>query len=640
MIHRRDRPLTGLLNNKPMFEPNQQIELIQQWQYTGCVHPRLLEDKTFKCTKQAGLTSIQSYVYWAEIEKMPGKIDFSSYDPLVEKVIKHKLKWVLFFILGPYYATPEWFQASEESVYAKCLEHGKESKIQSIWNPNLPKHVERFLGLVANHYQDHSVFESITLGISGNWGESIYPVAGGFGTNFHTHRGWWCADRCAIESFRKYLSIKYTDIKRLNDSYNKRFNDFSEVTFPFVRQTGWKNLHLQLKNMIPGQVKPLLRPIWRGMRSTWNNEVAPYIKRFRSSFSRDTIVPHSQQRWLDFVNWYMSSMTEWAEFWLKTARKYFPETEIYLVTGGHGEPQLGADFSEQTKMVSKYNAGIRITNQTDDYAESFIFTRLVSSASRYYGAYFTTEEEGINQPQGVTMRVFDAATSEAKGVYFKSIIGTGTDACTGQTYTLGEPTQGALNLKQNLHHFKLQEPIIDVAVLFPNTSIALNAPVLESLYKQCSLFRNFVDFDLIDENMIADGALNKYKFLILLDGNWLRHQTLIEIRDWVKKGGILIASKYLLVSTIGSYENPYRQLFPQKKGTKRNSAGYALLLDTTGRSFLKSAAEAIYNREGKYPWTGIPEIEGYHDGIYATRFLERILYYNPKNSEIRSELIK
>ncbi|MCF6149865.1 MAG: hypothetical protein E3K37_14525 [Candidatus Kuenenia sp.] len=120
----------------------------------------------------------------------------------MEKIIRHNLKWVPFLILGPCYATPEWFQVSSESVFAKCIEHSIESKIQSIWNPYLPKYVDRFIGIFAKHYQSHNLFESITLGISGNWGEAMYPVGGGFGTNFHTHSGWWCGDKYALESYR------------------------------------------------------------------------------------------------------------------------------------------------------------------------------------------------------------------------------------------------------------------------------------------------------------------------------------------------------------------------------------------------------------------------------------------------------
>ena len=59
------------------------IEFIHQWQALGRVHPKLLKDEAFENCKKIGLTSLQSYVSWAEIEKRPGAIDFSVYDELV-----------------------------------------------------------------------------------------------------------------------------------------------------------------------------------------------------------------------------------------------------------------------------------------------------------------------------------------------------------------------------------------------------------------------------------------------------------------------------------------------------------------------------------------------------------------------------
>ncbi|NUO10383.1 MAG: beta-galactosidase [Candidatus Brocadia sp.] len=615
------------------------IELIQQWQYTGEVNPSLLEDKSFGHVKASGLTSLQSYVYWAEIEKDPGKIDFSSYDPLVEKIIRHNLKWVPFLILGPCYATPAWFQVSDESVFARCLEHGVESKIQSIWNPYLPRYVDRFLGVFAKHYQEHGLFESISLGISGNWGEAMYPVGGGFGTNFHTHSGWWCGDKYAIESYRQYLFEKYKDIRQTNDLYKTCFSDFQEITFPREKRTNLDNLRLKIKEILPGQVKQLLRPFYKTTKSFWGDVVSPSI-RWLYSDSTKTYSIHEQYRWVDFVNWYIDSMNKWSDFWLSTARKYFVDIEIYLVTGGYGLPQAGTDFSAQTKVAKKYNAGIRITNQTDNYSDSFIYTRLVSSSCRHYGSYFTTEEELVNQPKGVTMRIFDAATSGAKGSYFKSIIGTGTDICTGKVFPLGEPTMGALNLRQNIGHYKLDNPIIETAVLFANTTIAITPSFLYDLYKQCSTIRSYVDIDLVDENMIGDRVLSKYRFLILLGDNILHEKTLNSVLEWIKNGGVLIKSSYFKIIPFYNEGRGIYQIFPEKSGVNKVGKGYTLTLSKWGNRFIEAVASSVYNEEGMYPWKGIEKIKGFSDGVYATRFSDRILFYDSRNSEIRSELLK
>jgi len=538
-------------------------EIIQQWQYFGKVHPKLLEDKAFEYCKQAGITSLQSYLYWAEIEKEPGKIDFSTYDILVKKLKEHNLKWVPFLILGPNYATPNWFQESDECLYAKCLEHKKESKIQSIWNPFLPKWVDRFLRIISEHYQDKSILESICLGISGNWGEAIYPATGGYG-NFHTHPGWWCGDEYAVQSFRKYTLKKYGSLDRLNNAWKTNFSKPELIDFPNLRYSF--SFSREVYKFIPIFFKPGVKSIYNFVKSVSKREIKNLT---------------GQQQWLDFVAWYINSMTNWAEFWLKTARKYFPDIKIYLVTGGIGQPILGADFSVQTKIAAKYNAGIRITNQTNDYSQSFILSRLVSAAARFYNSYFTTEEAAIIQhSRGIIMRLFDAISSGAQGFYCKNIISIGKDPCIKKNLPLGLPTQGAMNLAKNLQYLTLSEPIIKAAVFFPSTSIVFEPLILDSLYKQCSKLRDVLDFDLLDENMIKDNALEKYQYLLVLKGEIPEGEVSEKIKDWTKKSGILSSDPKIITN----------------------------------------------------------DIDNEYDRVYATRFTDKIMYYNANNFEVRKKV--
>jgi hypothetical protein len=551
------------INNLSFINGQKIMEIIQQWQYFGKVHPKLLEDKAFEYCKQAGITGLQSYLYWAEIEKEPGKIDFSTYDILVEKLKKHNLKWVPFLILGPDYATPNWFQESEESVFYKCLEHKKESKIQSIWNPFLAKWVDRFLRIVSEHYQDKSILESVCLGISGNWGEAIYPATGGY-ENFHTHSGWWCGDKYAIQSFREYAIRKYRSLDRLNKVWKTNFSKLESIDFPNLRY--FFSFSHEIYRFIPKIFKPGAKFIYNFLKSNSKKEIKDIT---------------GQQQWLDFIEWYTVSMTNWAEFWLKTARKYFPDIKIYLVTGGIGQPILGADFSAQTKIAAKYNAGIRITNQTNDYSQSFILSRLVSAAARFYNSYFTTEEAAILQSsRGIIMRLFDAVSSGAKGFYCKNIISIGKDPCIKKNLPVGLPTQGAMNLAKNLQYLTLSEPIIKVAVFFPNTSIAFEPLILDSLYEQCSKLRDVLDFDLLDENMIKDDALEKYQYLLVLKGKIPEGEVSEKIKDWAEKGGILSSDPKIIPN----------------------------------------------------------DIDNEYDRVYATRFADKIMYYNANNFEVRKKV--
>jgi len=394
------------------------MEIVQQWQYNKDVHPELLKDEAFILAKEIGITAVQSYVPWSNIEPSEGKYDFSLYDPLVEKLEKHGMGWVPFLIFGPYYATPEWFLNSTESVPATCLEHNKSCNIQSIWNPHLRKHIDRFFNIFHQHFSKSPALKNILLGINGNWGESIFPVSGGFIEESHMHMGWWCADPYALSDFRRYLSEKYKDIRILNTEWESNFRGFDEILFPEIKRKE--------------TIKSILEEKWYRISGILPVQVKNILKSLIVKFLRIDAMPakKSDKRWLDFSIWYRESMTKWVEFSLLTARKYFKDISIYVVTGGDGNPMQGSDFFAQAKVSAKYRAGIRVTSLSDNYPESFFLSNPAISACRFYKTYFETEEALLHNPAGITMRLFDAVSSGAKGIYFKNLIGYGKYLCT------------------------------------------------------------------------------------------------------------------------------------------------------------------------------------------------------------------
>lgn len=129
--------------------------------------------------KAAGVTSHETYVRWNLVEKTPGKFDFSLYDQIAKLDESFGIKWVPFLIIGPGYAIPDWFHSSEDSVKYVCLEHGEQSSVESLWNPHLRGRVSRFIKEFADHYKPMGVIESVLLGITGNYGEAIYPATSG-----------------------------------------------------------------------------------------------------------------------------------------------------------------------------------------------------------------------------------------------------------------------------------------------------------------------------------------------------------------------------------------------------------------------------------------------------------------------------
>ena len=89
------------------------------------------------------------------------------------------------------------------------------------------------------------------------------------------------------------------------------------------------------------------------------------------------------------------------------------------------------------------------------------------------------------------------------------------------------------------------KPLIDVAAFYPDTAIKLDDEVLR--YRWASTYftvargiREQVDFDYASEQMILDGALDRYKVLLFLWGAVMEKPVLEAMDRWVRNGGTLV----------------------------------------------------------------------------------------------------
>ncbi len=324
--------------------------------YCGLPFDTEHEKQAIEKAKDSGATAIQIYVYWNVIEpERRGEFDWSVYDRQVKLIQDAGLKWVPFLIFGPGHALPEWWRNSEDHCGMACLEHEKDGWVESVWNPAWRTELSRLLEAFAEHYMPWNVIESVQPGISGDYGEAIYPAIANWPGMYHTHYGYWCTDKYALESFRSMAKAKYGSVQALNAAWRSDFSSFDEVR-PF-------KLHK-----------------------------AP-----------------SRTALFDFMQWYKGSMTDYYDFWMRECRRIFVDIPVYMCTGGDGEPYLGADFSEQARASAKYGGGIRLTNEGNLFSENYIDTVHCASACRFYGAYMGLEPVGPMRPYGVTARIFGTA---------------------------------------------------------------------------------------------------------------------------------------------------------------------------------------------------------------------------------------
>jgi len=522
------------------------------------------DDVTAKLCRTIGATSIESYVTWETVEaKSEGQWDWSYWDRQVEVLKKNDLKWVPFLILGPAYSTPDWFRAGKDHFPCRCLEHGTDSKIESLWNPNLSKWIDRFIGEFAKRYKDSGIIESLLLGIQGDYGEAIYSASGGWTESipghYHSHPGFWCGDSYAIADFRDCISKKYKSIDAVNTAWGTEYSSFDEVDFP-----------------------------GRGDALT----------EFRGKTAAGDV--KKRRRWLDFVDWYRASMTNLADQWMAITRKHFPNTPIYLCTGGDAIPEHGSDFAEQCRIAAKYGGGVRITNEGSSYQWNFVITRWVAAAAKHYGAYFGFEPAAAEDEVGIVARIYNATASGVNQLH---------------DYTTNLIRyQSTIDAQQK--HFKylfhVENPVVPVALWYPNVTLTLNGGNVWNKFVQ---LRDYTDYDYVDETMLRTNALARYKILVILRGEVMETSDAKLIAKWARDGGRVIVMDVPKIESVEGTDEPERLIFD---ASLKNSVTRVTNWDELENELRKAHTEL-----------NLPIYDLKKDGIYGTQISEnRFLFLN------------
>ncbi len=428
-----------------------------------------------------GATSYETYVTWRSVENGgEGKWDWSRWDKQVEILHRAGLKWVPIIIGGPGYTTPDWFRESPRSVPYVCLEHGQAGKIQSLWSPELRGWMDRLYRAFAEHFKGSRDIESVMLGISGSFGETLYP--GGPPTGwiydvpglFHNHIGWWAGDRFAVADFRRAMGKRYGDVAKLNSAWGTKLASFDEVT-------------------------------------TFLPDKAP-----------------SPRARLDMVGWYTDSMTEWATFCGAAARKYMPDSEIYMCVGGFGEPVLGADFTAIARAIAPLHEGIRITNEGSDYPFNVAVTREVATVCRALGEPIGFEPGGGVNEEGNVARIYNDTASGARALF---------------CYTFNvEQSERSMGLFTEALPW-LQSRRLEVAagIFLPKTSWRLDDRGNPVTLGTTSTLRGRVDVQMVDANLLEAAPPRDLRVLAVCGAPYAERGEVTSLRRWVEGGGIVVA---------------------------------------------------------------------------------------------------
>lgn len=495
--------------------------------------------------KVLGFNSVESYVIWNRVELEKGEFDWAYFDAIVEQIRAYDMKWFPLLIVGSAYALPDWFLESGDSVEFVCLEHGLPNLIQSIWSPTHREHVTRFLRAFGEHYEPMGVLQGVRLGPSGNFGESQYPAGGNWGykgEEMHIHIGYWAGDDYARKDFQRFATERYGTVDDVNAAWGR---DYASIT--------------DVKPVLPGHC-------------------------------------HILRERIDFTEWYTKSMSDWCEWWGVESRMAMPNTRIYQSAGGWGFREAGTDYVDQAKSMTLVDGGIRLTNETDSYQQNFYATRLAATAARLYDIPLGYEPASSHTARGTAGRIFNTAVTNGDHFF------------TYDPNVLFRPT----SVQKWLEHYEVfdvrQEPVIDVAIYYPETMNQIDESAFRYLYgwgfnPRAREVREQIEVDYLNETLIREGFLDRYKALVFIWGNIIEKDVQDVIDHWIRSGGTTFYPSFPRGSlrTVEGDTSTF-------KNWSRGNCGDGAFLRFQGDAeppalYGEFVADGLQSMDGLHPWT-------------------------------------
>ncbi len=421
-------------------------------------------------------------------EPGPGRWDWTNADAGLAAMQKAGMKWQYF---PHFHWPPEWYRRSGKFVPSIGLRSKRSLAAMSLWSPDIVPWFDHGYAALAQHYGGGtSNLYAIYLGIHGDFGETIFPMGWHpeerrrFGENGTGWPDFWCGDVCARADFQRFAHHKYRTLRRLNGAWGAQFKDFKQVTYPLTAS---------------------------------------------DANARIPDTPQGRRYWLDFLEWYDGSMTKFTGEVCRIARHYFPNALLELPVGGGGEDvRYGQDTSALPKIARQYGVHIRSTHGGyAPFAQGYAaMIKRIATPCKVYGVPHWLEPPGAITPQGEVSRIMEALSCGNFGFWDW-----------GQN-----PVGGASVFREYASFLTQEKPQMDVALFFPTTAhrLCVSNSFPPRLAAVGARLRDVMDFDMVDEELIADDGLRLYRVLLWVEGDWVEERTLPALSAWIKKGGVLL----------------------------------------------------------------------------------------------------
>ena len=409
-----------------------------------------------------GASSIEDYVTLDIVAPDPHTWDFTPHLANAELAQELGLGYSIYPWVHFY---PEWVEEAPDFVPYQNLFTGETCRQPSGWAPFTMALTDQFYEAMAKHLGAY--VEGVYVTDCVEYGEMGYPIGytKWLRPDPNASVAWWCGDDYARADFRKQALARYNnDLDALNAAWGTDFDNPDAIAYPpadFLEA-----------NPDPRVLEPEMR------------------------------------RWvLDFVYWYQDAAAQRMRDFVHIAQNHFPGRR-YEIKLGHGDERgiSGHSHSEVCKLLSGTpGLAMRSTHASVGY----FHVKRVATPARFYGFDFLTEPPGNVPPEKMPERIF-------------------TDACAGVNAYF-DYTQNPVGYNDFDTYIKLLDAVraeTAVAVFFPEADhyLRINLAYPAGLFEAINPIRDVVDYDVVDERLIAEGILEQYELLLIV-GNPLLEAT-------------------------------------------------------------------------------------------------------------------
>jgi hypothetical protein len=516
---------------------------------------------------------IEDYLGWAVVEPREGQWNWDIYQENARVIKSRGHAYIPFVWIQN---LPAWVRNNPGYAFSGNVETGLSTEALSIFAPQTRQAYDRFFRELRKALG--SSIDILRIGSPYDFGETAYPAtASEFAFPMKNVKpGFWVHEKDARQHFRDTMQGKYGSVANLNQAWNARWRSFDAIDYP-----------------------------------------------------RDT---RNARAWLDFVRWYHEGFTEKMGELVDTVKGHFPTTPININLGFPFEKiNLGQDISGLAKMAASKKVYFR--TPTGPFV-SFLYTKRVATAMNFYRPPVFSSE-----PMDGSARIEDIAL-----LLFK-------DLTTGVSwhFDYADNLERGKPLYEQYKRLPLSSyPAIDCAVLFPTTTHYLEnwntwrpegfaGGFPAGLREFAEEIRDIVDYDVVDERLVDDGALTRYRTLIWPTGRIVETTTLTKIRAWLENGGILLVHDLASIKNVAGDQGAFSGGMRQQSGRGFVRVGNGYVFDARGD--LSQLKALLINRgnlrkiDSAYPvrLTSLPPIDNVQDGVLTSVFSDGILLFNPKD---------